>query len=392
MRNQVQRRGFTLVEILVVITIIAVLIALLVPALGAAREHARGTQCKSSLRQFYLGFATYADRDPEGRFSSGAWDGRRDGCLDSVGWVADLVNAGVCKPQELLCPSNPGKGTEKYNDYIGTSTSNPSEGGPANLVTGVGVCKTIAPGTWTGRQVGDNLLAKGYGTNHMTTWFMARSAPQLTAGSSGVVTFTKGTVVKGLAGSLGPLTRRMVDTSYHSANVIPLAGDSMLGDIKDRFLEATIDDSNGVVYIRQGEVLVESFSDGPADRLTLESWQTGTGAIDVYDPANPADGVIGEEQPPVGVAPKYNALASHLQDYRDFGGVHGGGCNVLFADGSVKSFQDQNGDGMVNPGFEGGDAITKGYTSNQVELPAAQIFSGIFLQRFTLTAKGNLDP
>jgi len=71
------RIGFTLVELLVVIAIIGILIALLLPAVQAAREAARRSQCTNNLKQIALATANYENvvkSIPPGRMGSDCSD------------------------------------------------------------------------------------------------------------------------------------------------------------------------------------------------------------------------------------------------------------------------------------------------------------------------------
>lgn len=309
--------GFTLIELLVVIAIIALLAALLLPAVTKAREAARAAQCQANLKNIGVALFKYSTRAPSGAYCSGASDFRRDGCMDTWGWVADMVNVGDGNLNESLDPSNPLKGSEKLNDLIGKTTNDNKDGAPdARLQSGIcGKDGDVANGGgWAGISGGSAnefagtladsadraelvsryFLSQGYNTNYAAGYHLVRGMVKtLKAGSGSTFLQTVGGGYKGLGGSTGPLTANVMDRSRVSSSNVGFIGCAGAGDIDEAILVATLGHGPGVTtqgdssitaststdgtatkfakgsddtvtYIQQGELLTEAFNDGPA--------------------------------------------------------------------------------------------------------------------------------
>jgi prepilin-type N-terminal cleavage/methylation domain-containing protein/prepilin-type processing-associated H-X9-DG protein len=150
----VRRRGFTLTELLIVIGIIAVLIAILMPALSAAREHARRIKCMSNLRQLTAAWIMYANSN-RGHICSSEWQDTYPGrgapyagyTLGGGGyvpynfiwtWIVDTPTGqdfthGMLWPnlkdqQVYYCPNDPNLPATIYtiNGYLAGKVGNPT--------------------------------------------------------------------------------------------------------------------------------------------------------------------------------------------------------------------------------------------------------------------------
>lgn len=348
-----ERRGFTLVELLVVISIIAILAALLMPAIYVARESARRANCQNNLRQIGIGFL--ANGIDGGQLCSGGFDWSRDGAVTEIGWVADLVNQEI-PVGEMLCPSNPHQLSQTYSELLiadpnqlaGISGCVSTYGPPARTAPNGAVianpCRVIlensmAPSENRRQLVESRIFDKHYNSNYTASWFLVRGEVALNS---------SGNVVERIPGcgndpllrnsTLGPLKQSQLDQAAIATSFIPLMGD---GGLSAETLPQDVGPHSS------GSNLVIPFTNGPVMNPTMNRpppFPNGTPRATWWTTW---------------------ALETR-QDYRAFAPLHRDGCNILFADGSVSTVFDNNKDGLLNSGFQ--STATNGFGDNQIEL------------------------
>ena len=292
MTNKRKQAGFTLVELLVVIAIIGILVALLLPAIQAAREAARRSQCSNNLKQLGLAMLNHHDtlkkfpisrqRCHHGTWITQLWPFLEEANLSSAWDPEDSYHfqtESVIQTTipSLFCPSRRAPMLSVSGDYSGSVPHRP------------GACGDYAGST---SHIGDN---------PPWDWYDFPYNPEV-PGATGVIVSTQ---TGPSCGGSEP------DWKYINKEKLIIG------------LKNIIDGSTKTLLIGEKHVPSVGFGNGPT--YGDNSVYNGDNALSILRFAGPGLGIAqGPEQVSLSMS-------------KVFGSSHPGICQFVFCDGSVHS-------------------------------------------------------
>lgn len=160
-------RGFTLIELLVVIAIIGILIAMVLPAVQQAREAARRTQCRNSLKQ--IGLALHNYHDTANVFPPGwVYDANRplaNAPTNCWGWSAFILPH--MDQATLYNQLNLSSGFSGGLDAAGANSSSGMSGLESTILPGLRCASDVGPGqVFSGNSSSGSVMTYGGRSNY----------------------------------------------------------------------------------------------------------------------------------------------------------------------------------------------------------------------------------
>ena len=131
------KQGFTLLELLVTLLIISILAGALVPAIGAARELARSTACKSNLRQMIIAAHAYASENDDEFPPAYARNYAKQTTTTWEDFLWNFDSRSATSQKVHQCPSFKGSAMWTGDRYTGYNYNSSYIGGERHIINGV---------------------------------------------------------------------------------------------------------------------------------------------------------------------------------------------------------------------------------------------------------------